>query len=136
MSTPLQSLAGGIAELLRALDEGRYRFDEVHVRADLNYLRAEAERALSGGGGDGPCQDCGRPYPAWFAPHEVWNLVMGGPIATDDPGGLLCPTCFLIRADREGVRPPAWRIFPPASGLDRGADAPTRTRPELGEADA
>lgn len=47
----------------------------------------------------GPCQECGRPYPPWVARNEVWNLVMGGPEATDDPGGLMCPGCFLIKAD-------------------------------------
>lgn len=53
-------------------------------------------------GGDGPCDDCGKPYPPWMAPHDVWNLVMGGPDAKDDPGGMLCPTCFIVRAERAG----------------------------------
>lgn len=60
-------------------------------------------------GGDGPCEDCGLRYPPWSAPNEVWNLVMGGPDATDDPGGLLCPTCFAVRAERAGQQR-IWRI--------------------------
>lgn len=45
-----------------------------------------------------PCQECGGRNPAWFADHTLWNLVMGGPEAKDDPGGILCPTCFVARA--------------------------------------
>lgn len=52
---------------------------------------------------DGPCGDCGRPYPPWWAPHDWWNRVMSAGTATDDPGGLLCPTCFLIRAAPTGT---------------------------------
>lgn len=35
-----------VDELLRTLDDGRYRFEEVHVRADLNYLRALTDTAV------------------------------------------------------------------------------------------
>lgn len=58
---------------------------------------------------DGPCDQCKTKYPAWWTDHEIWNSVMGGPGATDDPGGLLCPTCFLQRA---GVARSAWKIAP------------------------
>lgn len=44
------------------------------------------------------CDDCQQPYARWFADNDVWNLVIGGPAATDDPGGMLCPRCFTIRA--------------------------------------
>src|SRR5437868_786969 len=41
------------------------------------------------------CQDCGGRNPVWFAPNPVWNLVMGGPDAKGDPGGIICPVCFI-----------------------------------------
>ena len=49
------------------------------------------------------CQDCGLPASYglgrtyWNAPNEVWNFVMGGRAATDDPGGVLCASCFWLR---------------------------------------
>ena len=42
--------------------------------------------------------DCGHPNPIWFADNELWNAVMGGKAAKDDPGGVLCPTCFMLKA--------------------------------------
>ena len=42
--------------------------------------------------------DCGHPNPIWFADNELWNAVMGGRAAKDDPGGVLCPTCFMLKA--------------------------------------
>ncbi len=42
--------------------------------------------------------DCGHPNPIWFADNELWNAVMGGEGAKDDPGGVLCPTCFMLKA--------------------------------------
>lgn len=55
------------------------------------------------------CQECGLPVALgigrtyWYAPNELWNLVMGGPEATDDPGGSLCPRCFTIECDKQGI---------------------------------
>ena len=48
--------------------------------------------------GDMQCHECGDHNPIWFAPHDIWNRVVGGPDATDDPGGVLCPNCFLKKA--------------------------------------
>lgn len=62
--------------------------------------------------GDGPCQDCGATNIAWFADNVFWNAVMGGPEARDDPGGIVCVTCFVIRADAAGYDPRAWRLSP------------------------
>ena len=50
--------------------------------------------------GDGDKADCGHANPIWFADNSLWNTVVGGEGATDDPGGILCPTCFMIKADR------------------------------------
>lgn len=55
------------------------------------------------------CRDCGLPVSLgiggtyWHAPNELWNLVMGGPDATDDPGGCLCPACFTRECERQGI---------------------------------
>lgn len=63
--------------------------------------------------GDGPCQDCGTvDNIVWFASSPLWNEVMGGPATRDDPGGLLCPVCFVVRVDAAGLRPAGWRLEP------------------------
>jgi hypothetical protein len=59
-----------------------------------------------------PCDVCGQSNPVWFAPSDVWNLVMGGPDATDDPGGYLCPCCFIRKAEDEGYETTAWVLTP------------------------
>jgi hypothetical protein len=64
-------------------------------------------------GDDGPCQVCGQPYPPWRADHTLWNLVMGGPDATDDPGGMLCPNHFLRLADDRAPMRGAWVVGTP-----------------------
>jgi hypothetical protein len=56
------------------------------------------------------CHECGIDNPVWFAPNKLWNRVMGGPDATDDPGGFLCPICFIRRAQASGVVPTGWLL--------------------------
>ena len=64
--------------------------------------------------GDSRCQECGRANPVWWAEDEVWNLVMGGD-AQREAGGILCPTCFIIKATERGhCRSGAWQLYPPA----------------------
>jgi hypothetical protein len=58
------------------------------------------------------CDECGGPNPVWFAPSQTWNLVMGGPDAKGDPGGFLCPTCFIRKAEAGGIVPTAWTVAP------------------------
>jgi hypothetical protein len=58
------------------------------------------------------CDDCGDAFHSWFAPNLLWNLVIGGKEAKDDPGGLLCPNCFIGRAEIVGISPSAWKIEP------------------------
>ncbi|MBU3262103.1 hypothetical protein KPG71_18940 [Roseovarius sp. PS-C2] len=62
--------------------------------------------------GDTRCQECCCENVNWFAPNDLWNSVMGGADATDDPGGVLCPTCFIRRAGGDG----AWRVMPAEPG--------------------
>jgi len=57
------------------------------------------------------CQECGGENPVWFAPHDLWNRVMGGEDCKDDPGGILCPVCFIRRAERVGIKE-IWRVGP------------------------
>lgn len=45
------------------------------------------------------CMDCHSKNPVWFAPNDLWNRVIGGPDAKDDPGGFYCPNCFIARAE-------------------------------------
>lgn len=56
------------------------------------------------------CDDCQQPYGVWFAENAVWNLVMGGPEAKGDPGGMLCPRCFTVRAEVVSQQTAIWRL--------------------------
>lgn len=38
------------------------------------------------------CQECKRSYPDWLTPRDIWMRVIG------EYNGMLCPTCFLIKA--------------------------------------
>jgi hypothetical protein len=60
--------------------------------------------------GDGPCHDCGALNIIWFTSNRLWNRVMGGELAVDDPGGILCIPCFVIRADLAGLKVSAWKL--------------------------
>jgi hypothetical protein len=61
--------------------------------------------------GDSRCQECERTYVPWFTDNWLWNHVMGGPNCTSDPGGYLCPRCFMVRVEQ--VSPGlVWRLFP------------------------
>lgn len=79
--------------------------------------------------GDRKCDACHRANPVWFAPSPLWNLVIGGPEATDDPGGVLCPICFIEKAEAAGIMPAtgAWLVTKePAASL-------TSPSPDLAE---
>lgn len=88
---------------------------------ELEQLRSALAPGDADKGEGQPCEDCGRPSLVWFAPNKLWNLVKGGPGATDDPGGHLCPYCFIIRAERSGVRPTAWVVSEEAIGQANAA---------------
>lgn len=65
--------------------------------------------------GDGPCWDCGTPDNIrWWTDSALWNRVMGGPDARDDPGGIVCVSCFVARVAAAGLAVPAWRLMPEA----------------------
>lgn len=50
-----------------------------------------------------PCDGCGGSSRYWHAVNRQWNLVLGGPEAKGDPGGILCPNCFIDRAASLGL---------------------------------
>lgn len=123
----LANIEWATTEMLRALDEGRYQFDAVHVRADLNYLRGEARRACRPVSGvELHCDDCQQPYGVWFAENDVWNLVMGGPDAKGDPGGMLCPRCFTVRAEMVYQQTAIWRLTLDNPGVMHANESPDR----------
>lgn len=63
--------------------------------------------------GDGPCQDCGTVHNIrWFTPNVFWNVVIGGPAALGDPGGIFCIPCFVKRVDDAGYDPISWQLVP------------------------
>lgn len=59
-----------------------------------------------------PCDDCHNFYVSWFAPSPIWNIVVGGEDQLGDPGGMLCMTCFTLRAYGAGYRPVTWQLSP------------------------
>lgn len=85
-------------EIHNDLEESLAEFD-----AAMDARRPEA-RPWRPEDGDGRCQACGMEYVPWFTDNALWNAVMGGPDATEDPGGYLCPRCFAQRADSAGHR--------------------------------
>lgn len=126
----LQKAASELGHILRrphnSIESARLRGKIEGVNLALSYLDEERR---STAGTDGPCQDCGQHYVAWWTDHAIWNRVMGGPNATDDPGGLLCPNCFLATADP--VRG-AWHLAPPPqnpASLPPSIDASPETAP-------
>lgn len=50
------------------------------------------------------CQKCGRDYPIWFAPNELWNKIVR------DGEHFLCMDCFALTAESRGVDPTAWML--------------------------
>jgi hypothetical protein len=50
------------------------------------------------------CQKCGRDYPVWFAPNELWNKVVR------DGEHFLCMDCFALLAESRGVSTEAWML--------------------------
>ena len=63
--------------------------------------------ALLNRGGE-RCQDCGRPYPLWWACDVLYEKIVG------DLGGLFCPWCISQRAETAGLvlkwEPREWTV--------------------------
>ena len=84
-------------ELANLADDGARLSHSVVRRMEAVLVASEADRPK---GVELTCDDCAADYAVWFAPNDLWNLVMGGSEQRDDPGGMLCPRCFTNRADR------------------------------------
>lgn len=54
------------------------------------------------------CMDCGRHCIVWFADNEVWNRV----ISPENRFLMLCPTCFVVRAEAQGIKTTGWKMTP------------------------
>jgi hypothetical protein len=52
------------------------------------------------------CQACGGNNVVWFAQNKLWNTVMGS------PNGIVCPSCFIIEAEKRGVVDDVWQVIP------------------------
>lgn len=76
-----------------------------------------------------PCEDCGCQMLAWFAPNMIWNRVVGGPDAQYDPGGVLCPSCFIKRAEIAGIIE-VWKLAPASDEDHAQAQEVSRARAE------
>jgi hypothetical protein len=63
--------------------------------------------------GDSKCQQCYGPNPIWFCESRIWNQVVGGD-PDQEAGGILCPSCFMVKAEAANLRPaplaPLWEV--------------------------
>ncbi len=55
------------------------------------------------------CEDCDHEYVVWFAPNDLWNRVVRAKYA-DRSEPFLCPTCFTVRCDADGVEYTAFEV--------------------------
>ncbi len=62
------------------------------------------------------CGDCGGPNVTWFAPNDLWNRVARKPDGSDP---MLCPTCFIVRAEAAGISGSAWMVVPESTTLNQ-----------------
>lgn len=54
------------------------------------------------------CDDCGADNVVWFAPSPLWNKIVRQPDRGDP---MLCPRCFIIRAEAAGINE-VWMVQP------------------------
>lgn len=73
----------------------------------LVYAALEVLNALLGGHPEAACQRCLRANPAWSAPDDLWNAVMGTPDNPRAEGVIVCPSCFA-----EAAPGAIWRFSP------------------------
>lgn len=68
-------------------------------------------RILDAGHPEQICRRCGGANVGWRAPSPLWNQVMRGDDINGEEllGGIVCPTCFAILAERAGIAM-SWRL--------------------------
>jgi len=52
------------------------------------------------------CNDCKSENIVWFTDNVFWDIIMKG-----DKSKILCPQCFVIRAEKV-YKPTGWRLIP------------------------
>lgn len=103
----LKAVCGNKAEAEeRGFSIARLNGDQVHVVIESVEIKTGREPEH----GDSRCQDCGAVNVVWFAENALWNRVMGGPEATDDPGGVVCVPCFDRRAEQALGQRQTWKL--------------------------
>jgi hypothetical protein len=78
---------GCVNMLLPALDA---------AEAEITRLRAVVTEPISD-----RCMDCGGYSPYWHASNDLWDRVVGD--GERQPGGIICPSCFTIRANAKDL---------------------------------
>lgn len=82
-------------------------------------LLAACDRADAGRNPEeGRCDRCGRPYPVWYAPNEVWNGVVRLPDGSDQYP-FLCPSCFVELGAVFEFDEAIWRVAPDGLPTER-----------------
>lgn len=103
----LERRDGVIADYSKVVEEMQQRLEQADARV------AELEAEVAGWPGEVPETRCGRcfgPNRVWVAPSPLWNQVMrGGDINGAESCGIVCPTCFMILAEQQGVAE-FWRL--------------------------
>lgn len=62
------------------------------------------------------CEDCGRRNISWFVDSQMWNAVAREPHGENYRDPMLCPACFVLRAEDAGIVA-TWEIKPEPATL-------------------
>jgi hypothetical protein len=74
------------------------------------------------------CEECGRENVTWFAPNPLWNLVVRD---KDKADPMLCPLCFIRRAEKAGFNRDAWAVWPESWPTRQQPATEEEWRPEV-----
>lgn len=84
--------------------------DALRAMVDEMLNHGDLPRPWRSSDGDERCQECMQVNPVWWIQNQLWNSVMDG-----DRGAILCPSCFIQRAERAGYgKHGAWQLYPPS----------------------
>lgn len=72
------------------------------------------------------CMVCSQEYPVWYAPNDLWNVVMRTPDGREasEKVPFICPLCFTKEAERQGVHPTVWKLTAEQKGENTQGDTP------------
>ena len=54
------------------------------------------------------CEDCGGHNVSWYSPNALWNKIVR---RADKGDPMLCPRCFILRAEAMGISE-VWEVSP------------------------